>query len=534
MQQRLLLVSAAIAIVAGTAASQSNTVAGLDGNLSDIASPTIWGRRGPAKPNGEIGFSSSNTMCNPGSVPIPWFAQPSTNHPKFGFMMVRVTGDRMVQISDRSMCKHAFLSLNSNNGACLPCSQPNNAGSQMWVGCSDVYGASNNASLPDLGPADEIDPWLGTWTMVGSYFDRGDPDVGAPGNNNGQASPISQPDQVKNRVTIKEQDLVVPNSTFFYQIHLLHEGESASLRANNLRNRGASFTSVTTGSGWTVTNVGASLQGSVLTRWTGSSLTIGGNGNDDGRAEIAVKVTGPTNGLWHYEYAVHNVDNSRGIAGLHIPTCTSARVLNAGFRDIDANIANEWTNSFNGGDLAFAAPTGNPLNWNMLFNFWFDSDAAPVAGNVTLDEARFGTGALTFTVPTQVPGYVPNRYLGAGCGSPSVALAANGDATNNAGFAMVFTTAPFTPVFLFGTGSAANINAGACTLYLDTNQPLQSFGFALSDATGLASFPLPVPNGLVGQMAFQGASYHVGAGAFLGDFDLSNGVLVRAGLTGCQ
>src|SRR5262245_43708757 len=320
MNQRLLLVAAA-AFIAGTAASQSNTVAGLDGNLFDIGSPTMWGRRGAAKPNGEIGFSGSNTMCNPGSVPIPWFAQMAENHPKFGFMMVRVTNDRMVQISDRSYCKHAFLSLNDNNGPCIPCTNTT-SGNQMFPGCSDVYSASNNASRSNLGPADEIDPWLGTWNHVGSYFDCGDPDVGPPGNTDGVQSNISAPDQVKNRVTVKDSDILVANSQFYFQIHLLHQGEAVGNRANNLRNRGISFTDATPGqgsSGYNVATTGASQGGSVLTRWTGSTLNMAGNGVDDGRIAVAVKVTGPNNGLWHYEYAVHNIDNNRGAAALHIP-----------------------------------------------------------------------------------------------------------------------------------------------------------------------------------------------------------------------
>jgi hypothetical protein len=532
MNHRLLLVAAAAAAIASTAASQSNTVAGLDGNLYDIGSPTVWGRRGPAKPNGEIGFSGSNTMCNPGTVPIPWFAQMAENHPKFGFMMVRVTNDRMVQISDRSYCKHAFLSLNSGSGPCLPCSNPGASGNQMLIGCSDVYSASNNGSRSNLGPADEIDPWLGTWNHVGSYFDRGDPDVGPPGNVDGVQNSISAPDQVKNRVTIKDSDLLVPNSQFFFQIHLLHQGEAVANRGNNLRNRGLSFTdSPTATGGYSVASVGNSFGGSVLTRWTGSTLNVGGNGVDDGRIEIAVKVTGPTNGLWHYEYAVHNIDNNRGAAAMHLPACTTARILNSGFRDIDTNALNDWSQTNSGGELLYSAPAGNALRWNMLFNFWFDSDAAPVAGNATFDEALVGPGALSFTVPTQVPGYVPNIYLGAGCGTPGVTLAPNGIATDNPAFALVISTAPFTPVFLFG-GSAANAPLPPCTVYLGGT--LQSFGFALTDVAGAASFPLPVPTGLVGQMAFQGASYMPGAGAFLGDFNLTNGVLARAGLSGCQ
>src|SRR5262249_36371820 len=70
MQVRVLL-PVAIAI-AGALAAQSNTVPGLDGRLTNNDGPTLLGRRGAAFPNGEVGMSYSYTMCNAGTVPIPW------------------------------------------------------------------------------------------------------------------------------------------------------------------------------------------------------------------------------------------------------------------------------------------------------------------------------------------------------------------------------------------------------------------------------------------------------------------------------
>src|SRR5258706_11265571 len=105
----------------GGLAAQSNKVSGLDGRLYNIDDPHYWGRRGAAHPNGELGMSPQNDMCNPGTVTIPWHAVPQENHPKFGFMVVRESNGRMVQISDRSFCKHAFVSTNGAGGTCRPC-----------------------------------------------------------------------------------------------------------------------------------------------------------------------------------------------------------------------------------------------------------------------------------------------------------------------------------------------------------------------------------------------------------------------------
>jgi hypothetical protein len=48
-------------------------------------------------------------------------------------------------------------------------------------------------------------------------------------------------------------------------------------------------------------------------------------------------------GQYHYEYAVHNVDNSRGGATLRVPSTPAAVVTNFSFRDIDNNALNDWT-----------------------------------------------------------------------------------------------------------------------------------------------------------------------------------------------
>ena len=77
--QRLLPLALALA-AAPALFAQANVVAGLDGRLSDVNDLTYWGRRGAAHPGGEVGMSMLNTMCNPGSVNIPWYAAMQGNH----------------------------------------------------------------------------------------------------------------------------------------------------------------------------------------------------------------------------------------------------------------------------------------------------------------------------------------------------------------------------------------------------------------------------------------------------------------------
>ncbi|HEU4418341.1 MAG TPA: hypothetical protein VFT55_05340, partial [Planctomycetota bacterium] len=282
---------------------------------------------------------------------------------------------------------------------------------------------SNNADRFYLGPAPEIDPWLGTWNPVGSYFDRGDPMVAPPANNDGLRSltggQVGAFDPVKNRVTVLEQDLLTPGASYFYGIHLIHQGEAVGNRGDNLASRG--FNPVYGGGTWSLGNnsVGQAY-GSILQRWPGAIVNSGGNGNDDGRFFVASKVTVLGGGLYHYEYAVHNVDNNRGGATFRVPIDAGAVASNYTFGDIDNNALNQWTAARVGNEIVFTAPANNPLDWNTIYNFGFDATHAPSNGMSNLDEARIGPGALTVSVAAMVPSGAPAALAsntGHGCGA---------------------------------------------------------------------------------------------------------------------
>ena len=409
----LLLASTfACAVVA-----QSNTIPGTDGRLTDNSSPTYFGRRGPAHPNGEIGMSYSYSMCNPGSVAIPWSAPMNALQPMFAFMVVRESNGRMEQITNSATTyvKHAFGAANGPSS----CGTCQSTGSGLRVGCSDTYGAGTNASRTYLGPDSEIDPWTGIWNPVGSYFDRGDPDVGAPGNNDGVRSlsgseAVFTADAVKNRVTLQEQDLLVPGR-LFHCMHIVVRGEDGDLHFDNMGHR--QMTATWNGSQWVFANSGAFTSGSVLNEWAGARVNAARNGEDDGHFIVASKVT-PIPGGFHYEYAVHNFDNGRGGAALRVPVAAGATVSNLGFRDTDSDLLNQWSMQRVGNEILFQATATNPLNWNNIFNFSFDCTQGPSLGIVNIDEARPGAGSLTVAVIADVPSGVPtafNTAVGTGC-----------------------------------------------------------------------------------------------------------------------
>ena len=411
------------AALCSTLAAQPNVVPGLDGRLTQITSMTYYGRRGASHPNGEIGMAFANTMCNPGSVNIPWFQAMQPDHPMFGFLVVRVAGGKIEQINEWSFCKHAFLSINVN-GDCGTCQNPG-TGSLMGLNCSDTYGAGNNASRTWLGPPNEIDPWLGTWEPVGSYFDIGDPmQAGYPAPADGVRS-LSQSifDSVDNRVTVDEIDLTTPNADYYYGIQIMFEGEAIGNRGDNNAHRG--MVPTWTGSQWSFANTGPDqAYGSILERWPGANIEFGQNGMDDGRIFVASKVTSLGGGNYHYEYAVHNIDNSRAGASLRIPIDGNATATNFTFGDIDDDAGNDWSVARVGNEIVFSAPAGNSLEWNTIYNFGFDCDLAPGNGACQIDEARPGPGDPWIEVETEAP--VVNAsvaFFGGGCAGSSAPTA---------------------------------------------------------------------------------------------------------------
>ncbi|MBL8749638.1 MAG: hypothetical protein JNK78_10800 [Planctomycetes bacterium] len=533
---------AAIPLFASGLLAQSNAIPGTDLRVYDVGSPTVYGRRGPAYPQGEAGVGFGHSYCNSGTVPLTWLGWVGGSssqamldtYPKIAFLLARESGGRMVQVSGESFLKHSRVPYNFSSGPCAPCQTgPSNT---MRVGCSDTYSTGFNGDRYNLGPTTEINPWLGSWNSVGSYFDVGDPAVSGAAAADGIQSLTSQQvfafDAVKNRLVVRETELATAG-TFYGQVHLMVKGEPVANRDNNLMSRGLSFT--WNGSSWSTTFSGAAnLQGSVLSRWTGATTAMAGNGPDDGRFLVAVKVTGPVEGMWHYEYAVHNIDNDRGGASLRIPVCPTARAINFGFRDVDGDALNEWTVSRTANEIAFLASATNALDWNCIYNFWFDSDAAPVAGSVSIDEARLGAGSLSVAVASQTPTLLGTEYLGDGCGTPAPRAWSNGLPTSpNAAFAVQFKAAP--SAFLigaFGLGGA-NVDLGSgCTFFLDEPQ-MVLLTLVQANAAGIAEYPLPLAAGMSPIDYFAQGFEIVDGGPFLGFLAPTNGLKIRVAGAGC-
>lgn len=524
-----------VASLAAALSAQSNVIPGRDLRLATTWQFEAFQRAG-TWPDGLTAAGAWTTCCNPGTSPVPFEPAMSPNHAFIHFLVARLSEGRLVQIANQSWVKHTFGSSNDPS-VCGSCAGPGNF-FQVEVGCSDTYASWQAVDHFWLGPPDEIDPWLGTWVPVCSHFDRGEP-PGPPATacdgirslDHGQAGALNA--TVNHQLRMHDADLAAPG-TFWWQAGYLIPAEAEALRDDNIGSR--QFLPTWDGSNWVFADGPDFLPGTILQRWPGASISSATNGADDGRFFVAVTVSGPHNGLYHYEYGVHNRDNKRGLGAFRLPICPQARVSGFGFHDADRNAGNDWAASVVGSEIVFATTT-NPARWNTLFNFWFDTDAAPHAGTAQLDAFDPGPGAATVAVATTTPSGIYNLWLGAGCGSPAAPeLFATGSpdraAIPNASFALRATGNPAgVPCGFVGVDGTASLLAPGCTLYSSSLAATLGPWMLSADGNGEAVMPMAVPPLPVFEgtsVAFQMANIAPG-GAALGAFNLSNGLLVRVG-----
>lgn len=410
-----LLALVLFAALPAAARAQSNLRPGLDLGIILLDSGidvVVQGRDGDY-PTGRNGLGMSVTHCNLGTMDIPWQGAMDEDHPFTAYMIVREDADRLVQISEYGFAKHEYFALSSTQcGNCTAISD----GSFLAPGCSHTSGHGASGDRFVLGPQEEIDPWLGTWTAQSSFFDCPDGQLVCDGERSYFGA---EPSPVNHRVTVLDEDLLDAGSTYYYAAHDVARGEAENLRHNNLMSR--EFRPNWTGSTWQLVTEGypnPNSTGPVIERWTGAFVNSGTNGADDGRVYVASKVT-PSGADFHYEYALYNRDNSGSIQAFSVPITPGAQVTNFGFHDPDANADNDWTISISAGILTVAHPS-NPLRWNSIYNFWFDCDVAPVNSMALLtQDLVMGAAQPSFQVMTEGPGGAPAESFCFGDGGAS-------------------------------------------------------------------------------------------------------------------
>jgi len=216
-----------------------------------------------------------------------------------------------------------------------------------------------------------------------------------------------------------------PGATYFAEGQYVTPHEYAWCQANpgqcNMYNN-VSYRqfSVSGTTHFTFSPVGSTVQKNpAIFAWTGATINkIEPDAGNDGIAFVGYRVTNPSTGIWHYEYAIYNENLDRAIQSFAVPT--GRRIRNIGFHAPpqepgwanDGTVGNTgysstpWTSVVTGGSLTWSCetlaqnPNANAIRWGTLYNFRFDSNRPPQAEFAVI--GFFKTG-VPITVPIQAP-----------------------------------------------------------------------------------------------------------------------------------
>jgi hypothetical protein len=349
-----------------------------------------------------VGLSVATTSWGVGTADCIWLNIPDEEHPFIVMNMYRLKDDRFEQIG-MSHIKHGFYALGSHQCGGPPCTFEPGHGPGDWLGqnCTDTYGAGLNAVQSGMGPKYGVNPWTGYWYYPGSHMQGG-----------------HSHDNVQHRLQVHDADLDSaqnPGATyygegFYVMLDDVNVMNSASWKPVTVSGTpGGHWSFGMSGSG-TFANVGFAIDA-----WTGATQTMIAEElpvkefqSPDGRSVLAAKATDLGGGMWHYEYALLNIDMDRQVGSFSVPIAPGMTVTNVGFHavehhgepfntaDPDAVPINNapWVPSISSNAVTWSTAT-NPLRWSMLYNFRFDANAPPDDATVTLGLFRTGsTSAL--------------------------------------------------------------------------------------------------------------------------------------------
>ncbi len=397
-----------LALAAGVQAQLNN---GPDLVAGDLNGPAQFGSNGTL-----VGLAVGPTECNAGNVEVKAFGMPETDHAVIAQNLYRMSGgpankERFEQIG-QSWAKHraGAEQVNHCNYGCIPAADT----TRLGAGCSDTYDAGFGAAYSTLGSRAWVNPFTGNFSSAA----------------------LDHTGHVHNgtshRLAVERSDLQSTNNasaTYYFELQYISPHEYAwcaahPVECNMYNNVSYRQYSVTGSASFAFAPLGnISVTEPALFAWPGAHLELLEPAPGvDGIAYVAWIVTGPVNGLWHYEYAVYNENLDRAIQAFTVPLGCGITVSNPGFHAPtndpgsandgtlgDAGFSNApWTRSQTPTALtwnteAFAQnPNANAVRWGTLYNFRFDADRPPQTTRATVGFLKTGA-PVTVTVGAPMP-----------------------------------------------------------------------------------------------------------------------------------
>jgi hypothetical protein len=364
-----------------------------------------------------VGLGVGTTSCNNGTQPVNWFQLPNTDHPVIPQNLYRMSGgasnnQRFEQLG-QSWMKHAFFALEDDQCS-FGCNTSNcSTGSQLCSGCSDTYSAGLNYNQDGIGSRAWVNPFTGSFPSGANNH---------TGHNHTGTS---------HRVTVAMSDLDPPQNpgaTYFGEAQYIAPSEYTWCQSHpgqcNMYNN-VSYRQFTVSGGpsnFTFSPVGSTfrMQPAIMA-WTGATVNqVQPDPGNDGIWFMGYKVTNPTTGVWHYEYALYNENLDRSIQSFSVPLGAGANISNIAFHapPQEPGWANDgtfnnlgyssmsWAVTLAPGSITWNSETfaqnqnANAIRFGTLYNFRFDADQPPQSANATV--GYFKTGS-PMTVAIQAP-----------------------------------------------------------------------------------------------------------------------------------
>ena len=360
-----------------------------------------------------VGLGVGTTSCNQGVVDLDWFQLPNTDHPVIPQNMYRMSGgatndERFEQIG-QSWLKHAFTAL-TENVCSLGCNGV--GGSHLGSGCSDPYSSGLNAQQSGLGSRAWVNPFTGAYPSTAASHS------GHTHTGTSHRILVAMSDLNTNlnsgAAYFAEGQYVTPHEYVWCQAH---PGQCNMY--NNVSYRQFTVTGTTS---FTFAPAGSTQRTKpAIQAWTGATLNqfqpVPGT---DGIGVVGCKVTNPSAGVWHYEYAVYNENLDRAIQSFSVPLGCGVSASNLGFHAPpqepgwanDGTLGNTgfsnaaWATNQTASAVSWNSETfaqnqnANAIRWGTLYNFRFDSNRPPQAASATV--GFFKTGS-PITVAIQAP-----------------------------------------------------------------------------------------------------------------------------------
>jgi hypothetical protein len=353
--------------------------------------------------NGQVGLALGTDACNKGTENVDWLAEPDNRHPFIPQNFYRMSGgadntERFEQIG-QSWGKHAFAAASQDHCA-FGCN--NVGGDHLGSGCSDAYGAGLNGNQFGIGSRAWVNPFTGNFPSGFGADDH-------TGHNH---------DVTSHRILVETSDLIPaqnPGATYFAEAQYVVEHEYTWCQTHpgecNMYNN-VSYQQQSVSGGPTNFNfspLGATMREQpAIMAWTGATVNESEpDPGNDGIFFVGYKVTGPDNGVWHYEYAIYNQNLDRSIQSFGIdfgavppPTLTNigfhappqhpgfahdGTVGDAGYSSTPWNVAQSQETITWSTETFAQNQNANAIRFGTLYNFRFDANEPPSLRTATIN-----------------------------------------------------------------------------------------------------------------------------------------------------